>query len=353
MIAPCTPGVASPRTPGVASRRIPSLLRPAAVWRALALGLLCLAAGAGGARAHVTELAVLRISETGNGRYAVVWEMKPETDFGSALEPIFPPHCAFQGGLLDCGARGLVGTLGFDAIGAGQSAALFKIHARNGGIRVITLTPSQPTVLLSPNYDSVSVAGIVEIFVSYVDIGFRHILEGVDHLLFVLGLMWISATGWGLVKTVTAFTVAHSITLAAVSLGWVGVPESVVNTMIALSIAFLGVEIVREARGQTSVTLRNPFVVAFLFGLLHGFGFADGLAALGLPDGAGLVALLGFNIGVEAGQLTFVAVALALAWSTRVLHLTLPERGALLPAYGLGGIAMFWFFDRTAVLFGV
>ena len=142
---------------------------------------------------------------------------------------------------------------------------------------------------------------------SYVQLGFRHILFGVDHLLFVLGLLLIVADRWMLVKTITSFTVAHSITLAIATLGYASAPMPPLNAAIALSILFLGPEIVRVWRGETSFTIRHPWVVAFAFGLLHGFGFASGLSAMGLPKAEIPLALLLFNVGVEIGQVAFVS----------------------------------------------
>ena len=175
-------------------------------------------------------------------------------------------------------------------------------------------------------------------------------LLGVDHLLFVLGLIWIVRTRWMLIKTITSFTIAHSITLAAATLGIVGVPERAVNAAIALSIVFIGVEIVKLHRGQVGLTVRHPWVVAFAFGLLHGFGFATALTALGLPPGDLPLALLSFNVGVELGQVAFVLLVLALQWALRVLTLEPPAWSRNAPAYAIGGIAAFWFIGRMTAI---
>ncbi|MCG8443013.1 MAG: HupE/UreJ family protein, partial [Caulobacterales bacterium] len=183
-------------------------------------------------------------------------------------------------------------------------------------------------------------------------IGVEHILLGVDHLLFVLGLMWISRTRWMLLKTITAFTLAHSVTLGAVTFGWVGVPESFVNAMIALSIVFVAVEVMNARAGRSTLTLRHPWAVSFFFGLLHGFGFANALINLGLPDAAVPLALLAFNIGVELGQIAFVFGVLALAWSYRVMRVAWPSWSQVAPAYAIGGLAAFWFYQRVEILLG-
>jgi hypothetical protein len=188
----------------------------------------------------------------------------------------------------------------------------------------------------------------------YLRLGAEHILGGADHLLFVLGLLLLVRGGWPLVKTITAFTVAHSLTLAAAVLGYVPVDRAPVEAAIALSIVLLAREIVTSARGREHLVHRKPWLVAFAFGLLHGLGFAGALGALGLRDADVPPALLFFNLGVEAGQLAFVAVLLAGYW---VLRRAVAEdrRSAVEGArpvlgYALGGLAMLWFIDRLPAL---
>lgn len=182
--------------------------------------------------------------------------------------------------------------------------------------------------------------------------GMRHIVFGGDHLLFVLGLLLIVKDRWMLVKTITAFTVAHSITLAIATLGHVNLPELPLNAAIALSILFLGPEIVRTWRGQTSFTIRHPWVVAFAFGLLHGFGFASALTNAGLPHGELPAALLSFNAGVEVAQLGYVALFLALERAFTVLEIQWPRWVSALPGYTVGSLGAFWTFQRIALFFG-
>ena len=307
----------------------------------------------GVAAAHVTDLAVLKLNGIGDGRYTVAWELRPNTVGEDALEPIFPKHCTRDGASLDCGASDLVGQLGFENIGAGQSAAMFKIRDLDGSTRVFTVTPAQPFADVGPALSADSWAGKADILRVYALIGFEHILLGVDHLLFVLGLIWISTGRWMLFKTITAFTVAHSVTLGAVTFGWVGVPETFVNAMIALSIVFIGVEVLHARRGRQTITLTYPYMVSFAFGLLHGFGFANALIALGLPEDAIPLALLAFNIGVELGQIAFVLLVIAMTWAYRVMQVPWPGWSHIAPAYLIGGIAAFWFFERAAILMGV
>ena len=192
----------------------------------------------------------------------------------------------------------------------------------------------------------------MQVAATHVGQGIRHILFGADHLLFVLGLLLIVQDRWMLVKTVTAFTAAHSITLAVATLGYASVPVAPLNAAIALSILFLGPEIVRSWRGETSFTIRHPWVVAFVFGLLHGFGFASALTGAGLPRQELPLALVSFNVGVELGQLGFVALVLALEQSFRVLEVRWPRWVQALPGYTVGSLGAYWTVQRVALLLG-
>jgi len=187
----------------------------------------------------------------------------------------------------------------------------------------------------------------------YLGLGIEHILLGVDHLLFVLGLLLIVNGPWMLVKTITAFTLAHSITLALATLGLVDVPPRPVDAAIALSIMFLGAEILRVRQGRPGLTARTPWVVAFAFGLLHGLGFAGALTELGLVPGEIPLALLFFNVGVEIGQLMFVVTFLALALALRQVQVVWPRWAEPLPAYAIGTVAAFWFIERTSAIVAV
>lgn len=320
-----------------------------------ALLLLALALTAAPARAHQTAIAILSVVELQPGRYALRWENRPMLDDAvedNSVYPLWPEHCVQDGPMLDCGADGLSGRIGFAGLGATQSAAMFRIRALDGATQVIMVTPSAPVARVQPNFDPSSWSGRLDILSAYTALGIEHILIGIDHLLFVLGLMWIAATRWALVKTITAFTVAHSLTLAAVTFGWVGVPEGFVNAMIALSIVFVGVEILRREAGGDSITLRMPWLVAFGFGLLHGFGFANALMELGLPERATLLALFAFNLGVEIGQLAFVFLVLAMGWGWAKMTAPQPRRPAPPAAYAIGALASFWFIDRAVALLG-
>jgi hydrogenase/urease accessory protein HupE len=275
------------------------------------------------------------------------------------IAPVLPSKChdaappsrqAVGGSLverrvLDCGDRGLAG----ESIAiAGLATTLTDVIVR------VDLPALRETVLLKPAAASFTITGQTtwdEVASDYLVLGIEHILLGVDHLLFVLGLLLVVRHTWPLVKTITAFTVAHSITLAAATLGWVHVPGAPVEATIALSIVFLAAEIVHARRGRVGLAHRLPWLVAFVFGLLHGFGFAGALAEVGLPDADIPLALLFFNLGVEAGQLAFIAaVAATHAVVRRVSRLEL-RRYEAIPAYGIGGIAAFWTIERIGAMF--
>ena len=225
--------------------------------------------------------------------------------------------------------------------------ALVRIEFADGTKWVQRLTGDETEATIPVRQSSWSVAGV------YLKLGVDHILFGADHVLFVLGLLLIVKDRWMMLKTITAFTVAHSITLAGATLGYVNIPDVPLNAAIALSILFLGPEIVRSWRGQTSFTIRNPWVVAFAFGLLHGFGFASALTSAGLPRTDLPLALLSFNVGVEIGQLSLVALVLLLERSFRILEIRWPRWAEMLPGYAVGSLGAFWTLQRIAILLAV
>jgi hypothetical protein len=182
----------------------------------------------------------------------------------------------------------------------------------------------------------------------YLRLGVEHILFGIDHLLFVLGLILLVGGLGPLMKTITAFTLAHSITLGLATLGVVRIPQAPVEAVIALSIVFLAAELVRQGRGETGLTARRPWLVAFAFGLLHGLGFAGALSDVGLPPGDVPSALLLFNVGVEAGQLAFVVAALALVRAVQSLPAPAWRRLEGVSAYAIGSLAAFWVMQRIS-----
>lgn len=290
---------------------------------------------------HETPIALLELREAQPGVYISQWTYSSSTNMQPPT-PVFPAHCSYEEPRLDCGETGLVGPLSLERLGLSYSAAVIRLTPLGGEMRSFTLTGAEPQLVLTPDGS----LPLSQVFASYVPLGFEHILLGVDHLLFVLGLMLLVDGAGVLVRTITAFTVAHSFTLAAATLGWIGVPEAPVNAAIALSIAVVAVEAVKQQRGQASWSARYPWAVAFGFGLLHGFGFASALTEIGLPPENVPAALLFFNVGVELGQLAFVLLVLSLLWSHRRLEAELPRWTQPVGVYAMGVLASFWFIGR-------
>jgi len=233
-------------------------------------------------------------------------------------------------------------TVGIAGLENTMTDALVRVVFLDGTSWVRRLTPQEPSAAIPTRQSGWSVAWL------YLKLGIEHILLGLDHLLFVLALLLITRGTWLLIKTVTAFTVAHSITLALATLGYVHVPSAPVEALIALSIVFVAVEIVRLWQGREGLTARAPWVVAFTFGLLHGLGFAGALSEVGLPAGHIPVALLFFNLGVEIGQLLFIAVILCLFTLIPRVRISWPRWADLAVPYAIGSIAMFWVIERVA-----
>lgn len=292
---------------------------------------------------HETPIAKLEIHELQSqpGSYKVDWNFSSSTK----LKPptaVYPEHCALNGIRLDCGEQGLYGLLRFERLGISYSAVVVRLHRSGQDMQSFTLTGSDPSITLTPG----GRMPLSQVLSSYLPLGVEHILLGVDHLLFVFGLMLLVQKINPLIKTITAFTVAHSFSLAAATFGWIGVPESSVNAAIALSIVIVAVEVLKLREGKTSWTVQYPWVVAFGFGLLHGLGFASALTGIGLPPENVPAALLFFNVGVELGQIGFVLLVLALLWAQRRLHVAQPRWAETVGVYAMGTISAFWFIDR-------
>jgi len=248
---------------------------------------------------------------------------------------------------IDAGPEGLAGKrIEFPGLQGTITDVLVRVEMLDGRSWTTIVHPSQPWVEITAAQTRLEVMG------TFIVQGIRHILFGADHMLFVLGLLLIVKDRWMLLKTITAFTVAHSITLAIATLGYAEAPVLPLNAAIALSILFLGPEIVRSWRGETSFTIRHPWVVAFAFGLLHGFGFASALTSAGLPKAELPIALLSFNVGVEIGQLSFVALILLLERAFRILEVRWPRWAEALPGYTVGSLGAFWTVQRLAIMFG-
>ena len=240
-----------------------------------------------------------------------------------------------EGGLTDQ-------TVGIDGLSGTMTDVLARVERPDGTTQVARLTPSSPSFVVTASPNMATVAA------TYLKFGFAHILSGNDHLLFVLALLILVTSVRVLIWTITAFTAAHSITLAAATLGFVKFPQAPVEAVIALSIVFVASEIIHAANGRPGLTQQRPWVVAFTFGLLHGLGFAGALTEVGLPEQAVPLALLFFNLGVELGQLTFVAAILITIALGKYLLRTPPKWIPTATAYMIGIIASYWTIDRIA-----
>ena len=221
-------------------------------------------------------------------------------------------------------------------------------------LRVVYADGSELTRVLRPSDSSLTLPGAEKSGApvrEYLQLGFTHIWSGIDHLLYVFGLVLLVRTPRLLIKTITGFTLAHSVSLAAASLGYVNIPPAPVEAVIALSIVYIAVELLRVREGQPSLAARAPWLVSMSIGLLHGLGFAGALAEVGLPAGAIPQALLLFNIGIEIGQITFVALVLA-AGDALIRYLPrLTTSLRWVPPYAIGSFASFWVIERIHAFF--
>lgn len=322
------------------------------------LFLLLLAACVPSLMAHEVRPAYLELRETAPETYDVFWKVPglgENLRLGIYVE--FPANSirltqpraemlnnAYTERWTIKRANGLSGsTINIAGLTATTTDVLFRLERLDGSTQVTRLTPSAPSLVVEAAPRALEVAR------TYSVLGIEHILTGIDHLLFVLALLIITRGGWKLVKTVTAFTVSHSITLTAATLGFVHVPQPPVEAVIALSIVFVAAEIVRMDRGLPSITARLPWLVAFSFGLMHGLGFASGLSEAGLPVAHIPTALLFFSLGVETGHFLFIGVILSLIALVRRIRIPFPRWTELVPPYAIGSVAMFWVVQRVAV----
>jgi hydrogenase/urease accessory protein HupE len=311
------------------------------------------------AHGHESQPGMLDLRQIAENRYEVIWRAPiyygrphparlelPEhwQDVAEPAERRLPDSQLFRR-IVAVGDGGVEGSvLRFQRLESTITDVFVRLNRLDGTVMTAIARPSKPYVELRGERSLATMAA------DYIGLGFHHILQGIDHLLFVVGLLLIVKSRTMLVKTVTAFTVAHSITLAIATLGCASVPIPPLNAAVALSILFLGPEIVRIWRGQTSLTIRFPWCVAFLFGLLHGFGFASGLTTTGMPRSELLPALLFFNVGVEVGQLAFVFTALALVRSFKILDVRWPRWAELAPGYAVGSFGAYWTIQRVTIM---
>lgn len=297
-----------------------------------------------GAPAHEMSMAEMEVRETAPGQFFWQWTATSDRQGNQAdLKPIWPEGCVANESALRCGPGGLKGALGMEGVGKRYSAAIVKVYWQGSPGQVYTLTAAQPTIQLYGAADDRR--GLGEIARAYTVLGVEHILTGIDHLLFVVGLLFLVGFRRRLFWTITAFTAAHSLTLALGALGILTLHSPPVEATIALSIMLVAGEALRD---RETLARRWPALVAFVFGLVHGLGFAGALQAIGLPQQHLAVALLTFNLGVEFGQLLTVGAAWAVvrmlrrqAWAPRL-------RTPIV--YLIGSLAAYWSLLRIAAI---
>ncbi|HEV7577922.1 MAG TPA: HupE/UreJ family protein [Caldimonas sp.] len=312
--------------------------------QALAAAVLVLLGAA--AHAHEMSMAEMNVREVSRGEFLWQWTATNDRQGNSVdLRPVWPEGCRAESNVVRCGEGGMQGTLEIEGVGQRYSAALVKIFWLDGQARVYTLTAGQRTARLYGAADDRR--GWSEIASAYTVLGIEHILSGIDHLLFVIGLLFLVGFERRLFWTITAFTAAHSLTLASAALGWMTLRSAPVEACIALSIVLVAGEALQR---RDTLARRWPALVAFLFGLVHGLGFAGALKEVGLPQEHLPLALLTFNLGVEIGQLLTVAVA----WVVWRLVARWPAamRLRLAALYGIGSVAAWWSWLRIAAIMG-
>lgn len=296
-------------------------------------------------------LQITEVQDNDATYFEVLWKQPAVSQGRLAIDPVFPEGCDLQDQappeitpsalvhrwITDCDlTEGLIHISGLSVT---LTDVMVRFNKANGDTANYLLRPENPSLDLSSN----SVATI-----SYLVIGVEHLLSGIDHVLFIIGLVLFIREPWALLKTITAFTIAHSVTLALSILGWVSLKQGPVEAVIALSILFLARELLQEESQRSRLTLGRPWVMASLFGLLHGLGFAGALRAVGLPEDTLWLSLLLFNVGIELGQLMIVAALLALGWIAG--KFTDTATLSRISAYGMGCMAAFWTIDRTLLV---
>lgn len=316
----------------------------------------------GGVDAHEMRPGYLEIRESAVDTYDVFWKVPARgmnerlslhLQFANDVEMLNDPVSGFMSDAHIQRMRirregGLTGTpIAIIGLSSTYTDVLLRLQRLDGTELTHRLTAARPIYTVEAN------PSIWQVGWTYFVLGIEHILLGIDHLLFVLALLLIVGDWRKLIGTITAFTVAHSITLALATLGFVNVPGPPVEAIIALSIVFVAAEVIRGQQGNAGLTERWPWVVAFSFGLLHGFGFAGALSEVGLPQTSIPIALLTFNLGVEAGQLLFVAAALCIYLVVAKARIKPPTWAFSIPAYAIGGIAAFWTIERVIGFWGI
>ena len=327
---------------------------------AVVVGLLILAPAQ--PSAHALQPGYLSVSPLAGDSYRVFWRKPDVLGRPMAIQAQLPAHCdaptgpepqsdgqAWVSSWVATCAGGLTGgNITIFGLDAQQNDVLLRLEGNDGAVQSVRLTQNRPSfeVLGDPT--------ALDVVTTYLPLGLEHILEGLDHLLFVFALLLLIPDKWRLVGAITAFTFAHSITMALATFEWVALPGPPVEAVIALSIMFIASELLQRDPSTPRLSERFPWIVSFTFGLLHGFGFAGSLREIGLPTNDVPLALISFNLGVEAGQLLFIAAALSVMFILKNLVPTVRKwvaPGAVLSvagAYAIGGVSAYWFIDRVS-----
>jgi hydrogenase/urease accessory protein HupE len=299
------------------------------------------------ARAHSIDSATLTLTEVAEGKFTVDWQSTAKTLNELRAPARYPKSCRMQGALLDCGPLGLAGTIEFPWLESSETRVIVLVDWLNGSRLLRVVNGRSPSLSVYGSPASAGLGFLKPIAVDYTRLGFEHILAGFDHLMFVLAITLLVRRRKALVVAITAFTLAHSVTLAATVLGWLTLPSAAVETTIALSIVLACAECLRSS---DSLAQRAPWLVTFAFGLLHGMGFASALLETGLPEEHVPSALLFFNLGVELGQLAAVTGFIAAGWLWgRFERRPAWSKRALV--YALGSTAAYWSLERAVAMF--
>ena len=299
------------------------------------------------AAAHSYDAATLTLTEVSDGTFAIDWRTTAKTLEGLRQPAQYPKSCQQRGARLECGPLGLVGTIDFPWLAGGESSVTVLIDWKNGSRLLRVLNGRTPSLTVYGIPASAGLRFLQPIALDYTQLGIEHILSGFDHLMFVLAITILVKSRRKLIVAISAFTVAHSLTLAATVLGWLSLPSAAVETTIALSIVLACAECLRPTE---SLARRAPWLVTFAFGLLHGMGFASALLETGLPEKHVPTALLFFNVGVELGQLAAIALFVALGWLiTRIERRPVWTSRAFV--YAMGCVAAYWSLERGVAMF--
>jgi len=321
--------------------------------------LLLLLLASSPAFAHPLAPTLLELRELGDGRVAVSWKMSLLRVPGADVAPVLPARCRNESAptsvtdtesvtrawIMACGAPGLVGErVGFRGLGAANIDGLVRVALADGRLIRGVVNADQALIAIPEPQRALDVARV------YARRGIAHILGGVDHLLFVAGLLVLARGRRSLIETIAAFSLGHSLTLSLAVLDILRVPSRPIEFLIALSVFLLAVELARDPAAPPSLLRRHPWLPALGFGLLHGLGFANALRDYGLPPGGAALALGAFNLGIELGLLAFVGTWLAVLAALRRLHISWPRWTLRVPLYTMGSLAAFWCFERSAAL---